>query len=183
MESVLTSRVIGSTIPSVTEEDHIDRFLREHGEHLPAIDFEVEAIVDRLNGLGRRIHRLLDETLTEIGIDHGDWKILRNLRFAGPPYRQTPGELAADVELSTGAMTNRLDRLERAGLVRRLPDANDRRSVQVELTEKGGRIWEDSVVAQAAKESVVASALSRTEMERLNALLRKLMLAFEADAC
>jgi DNA-binding MarR family transcriptional regulator len=82
-------------------------------------------------------------------------------------------------ELSTGAMTNRLDRLEEAGHVRRLPDPDDRRAVQVELTEKGKHTWEQAVVAQAEKEAVFTSALNDREKEQLTRLLRKLMLAFE----
>jgi DNA-binding MarR family transcriptional regulator len=77
-------------------------------------------------------------------------------------------------------MTNRLDRLEAAGLVRRLPDPDDRRAIQVELTDQGHRAWEDSVGVQAAKEELIASAaLNANEREQLNRLLRRLMLAFE----
>jgi DNA-binding MarR family transcriptional regulator len=76
-------------------------------------------------------------------------------------------------------MTNRLDRLEQAGLVRRLPDPDDRRGVLVELTDAGRTAWEQSVSAQAEKESLVAAALSAKEKEQLNALLRRLMREFE----
>ena len=92
----------------------------------------------------------------------------------------SPGALTKRLELSSGAMTNRLDRLEQAGLVRRLPDPDDRRGLQVELTDEGRRTYRESVAAQAAKESVIASALSAEEQGQLNALLRRLMLAFEA---
>lgn len=93
--------------------------------------------------------------------------------------RFSPGKLAAKAELSTGAMTNRLDRLEEAGLVRRLPDPNDRRALEVEVTDEGRRVWETTVDVQAEKEALVASALGEDEKEQLNALLRRLMLAFE----
>ena len=76
-------------------------------------------------------------------------------------------------------MTNRLDRLEQAGLVRRLPDATDRRSIQVELTAKGAKVYGRAVEAQAAKESIVAAALQPREQDQLNDLLRKLMIEFE----
>ena len=66
-------------------------------------------------------------------------------------------------------MTNRVDRLEEAGLVRRVPDPDDRRSVFVELTDAGRKAWEDSVSAQAAKESLVAAALNKDEKRQLNA--------------
>src|SRR5687768_9001341 len=101
------------------EEDHVDRFLAEFGKELPAIDLEVEGIVDRINGLRRRFWKMLDETLSDYELTAGEWSVLGALRYAGPPYRLSPGQLAGKEELSSGAMTNRLDRLEAAGLVRR----------------------------------------------------------------
>jgi DNA-binding MarR family transcriptional regulator len=89
------------------------------------------------------------------------------------------GQLAKWADLSSGAMTNRLDRLEQAGFVRRVPDPDDRRGVLVELTDAGRRVWEESVSAQAAKESLIAAALDKDEKRQLNALLRRLMLEFE----
>lgn len=162
------------------EKDHIDRFIDRFGERLPPMDLVVEGIVDRIGGLSRRINRLNDETLAAFGLNHGEWKVLGTLWRVGEPHRVSPGELARAEELSTGAMTNRLDRLESAGLVRRLPDPNDRRSIQVELTDKGRETWEKAVAEQAGKEAEFASALSEREKEQLTKLLRKLMLWFEA---
>jgi DNA-binding MarR family transcriptional regulator len=161
------------------EHDHVDRFLEEIGPQLPGIDLEVEGIVDRIGGLNRRLHRMLDETLAEFDLTNGEWKVLNHLSQVGSPYRRSVGQLAERAELSSGAMTNRLDRLEHAGLVRRLPDPADRRGVQVELTDAGRRAWEDSVSAQGAKEALVAAALDKQEKRQLNALLRTLMLEFE----
>ena len=76
-------------------------------------------------------------------------------------------------------MTNRLDRLEQAGLVRRLPDPEDRRGVLVELTKEGQQAWKKTLGVQAAKESLIADALSKDEQRELNALLRKMMREFE----
>ena len=160
------------------EQDHVDRWLAEH--ELPgAVDHEVEGIVDRVNGLQRRLHRMLDETLHDFDLSVGEWKVLTHLQLDGPPYRKSAGKLAKWAELSSGAMTNRLDRLEEASLVRRVPDPDDRRGVLVELTDKGRKAWEDSVSAQAEKESLVAAALSDAEKKQLNTLLRRLMREFE----
>jgi DNA-binding MarR family transcriptional regulator len=160
------------------EQDHIDRWLAEHD--LPgAVDLEVEGIVDRINGLRRRFNRMLNETLDGFGLTEGEWKALTHLQLDGPPHRKSPGQLSKWAELSSGAMTNRLDRLEEAGLVRRVPDPDDRRGVLVELTEAGKAAWEQSVSAQAEKESLIAAALSVEEKQELNALLRRLMREFE----
>jgi DNA-binding MarR family transcriptional regulator len=76
-------------------------------------------------------------------------------------------------------MTNRLDRLEKAGFVKRLPDPDDRRGVLIELTKAGGTAWLESTGAEAEREALIAAALTKTEKEQLNALLRRLMLEFE----
>jgi len=163
----------------VAEQDHIDRFLEHFGSRLSGVDLVVEGIVDRIGGLNRRLHREMDETLEGFGLNHGEWKVLGTLWRAGEPHRLSPGTLAKIEELSTGAMTNRLDRLEEAKLVRREPDPNDRRGVQVVLTDKGRQTWEDAVAAQAKKEAVIASTLNDREKQQLTNLLRKLMLGFE----
>jgi DNA-binding MarR family transcriptional regulator len=159
------------------EQDHVDRWLAER--ELPGVDLEVEGIVDRINGLNRRLHRLLDETLSEFGLSLGEWKVLNHLQSSGPPYRRSVGKLAERADLSSGAMTNRLDGLEQAGLVRRLPDPEDRRGVKVELTDKGLLLWEDALRTGAAQEALVAAALTKEEKQQLNGLLRRLMLEFE----
>jgi DNA-binding MarR family transcriptional regulator len=173
--------------PRTAERDHIDRFLDTIRDVLPMLDFEVEALVDRIGGLSRRFERALNETLDEFGLDAAEWKLLGLLARqqtpgSGEPFRSSPGKLARMMELSSGAMTNRLDRLETAGLLRRLPDPTDRRGVMVELTDAGRQLYEDSVGAQAKKEELVAAALSDAEKRQLNGLLRRLMLEFERGA-
>jgi DNA-binding MarR family transcriptional regulator len=160
-------------------EDHVDRMLVVWKRELPDLDLATEGIVERIQKLQRYLDRAMNETLAEFKLDRGEWWLLGALRRSGPPYRQSPGKLAEDIGLSSGAMTNRLDRLEEAGLIRRLPDPDDRRALQVELTDTGWQAWQDSVGAQARKEFLVAAALDPEEKEQLNALLRRLMLEFE----
>ena len=160
------------------EQDHIDRWLEEIRDQLPTLDLRVEGIVDRIGGISRRIRRMLDETLDEHNLSSGEWHALGSLSRA-PNGRRTAGELASKMELSSAAMTNRLDRLEKAGLVRRIPDERDRRSVQIEVTDEGRALYERTVDAQAAKEAIVAEALTAEQQDELNGLLRRLMLAFE----
>lgn len=155
--------------------DHIDRFLDEL-EPIEGLDYEVEGIVDRIGGLNRRIKRGHEATLKEFNLTYPEWHVLTPLRNGGP---RTPGVLARYLELSTGAMTSRLDSLEKDGLIRRVPDSGDRRSVIVELTEAGRAAWENAASIQARKERFFTSALTTAEQKQLNALLRKLMLAFE----
>ena len=163
-------------------EDHIDRFLKRLAAQpdTEMIDLEVEGIVDRVGGINRRIKRAMENTLAEHDLTLPDWQVLTSLRLHREGNRSSPGELAADLELSSGAMTSRLDRLEQAGYVRRLPDPGDRRGIVIELTEEGRTAWARTAGVQARREAFFASALTKAEQKQLNGLLRKLMLALEA---
>jgi DNA-binding MarR family transcriptional regulator len=161
-------------------QDHVDSFLEEISADLPSdLDLTVEGIVDRIGGINRRIKRMHDETLDQLDLTISDWHVLTALRWSGAPYRRKAGELARRAELTSGAMTSRLDALEKEGLVRRLRDPDDRRSVLVELTEKGREKHEQTMGIQAQKEALLAEALTDREKEQLNALLRRVMLTLE----
>src|SRR3954467_3883711 len=141
------------------ERDHIDDLLDEL-RGLPSVDLEVEGILDRIIGLSRRVRRSMDVTLQEeFDLAHGEFKVLGWLRHGD----HSPGQLAANADLSSGAMTNRLDQLERAGLVGRRPDPDDRRSIKVSATDKGVETWLTAFAAQAEKEKLIASALTADE--------------------
>jgi DNA-binding MarR family transcriptional regulator len=174
----------GSAATSVDSAtvDNVDRMLEVWKHELPDLDLATEGIVERIQKLNKYLDRVMNETLAEFNLDRGEWRLLGALRRSGPPYRRSPGHLADDLGLSSGAMTNRLDRLEGAGLLRRLPDPDDRRALKVELTDAGWRAWQDSTGAQAQKEALLASALDPAEKEALNGLLRRLMLEFERQS-
>jgi DNA-binding MarR family transcriptional regulator len=157
--------------------DHVDDFLDTLD--VPGLDPVVEGIVDRIQGLHRRFRRSLEDTITEHGLSSGEYWTMSALQQAGPPYRRSPGFLAARADLSSGAMTNRLDRLEERGLLQRLPNPDDRRGVVVELTPDGLEVILKALATAAARESVIAAALSDREKTQLNDLLRRLMVRFE----
>ena len=169
----------GMATKQAREQDSVDKFMDSRASELPDIDLDVEAAVHRIQRIVKSVRRSMEETLKEYGLSHGEWGILGNIRLAGPPYRSSPGQLSKDEWLSSGAMTNRLDKLEEAGLVQRLPDPDDRRALLVELTEKGHKVWLESVGVQASKEAAIAAALDRKELKELNGLLRKVLLEFE----
>ena len=146
---------------------------------IPDLDLETEGIVERIQHLTKRFEHAMNDTLAQFDIDKGEWQVLTVLRRSGDPYRLSPGALAKYMGLSAAAMTNRLNQLESCGLIRRLPDTDDRRAVKVELTPDGWQRWQDSVGVQAQKEALVASALNDTEKATLNELLMRLMLQFE----
>ena len=163
-------------------EDSVDAKLQTWSRELPDLDLSTEGVVARIQHLEKRLKRSMEETLAAFELNYGEWIVLGALRTAGPPYRRSAGALARILDLTSGAMTNRIDRMEAAGLIRRVPDPDDRRGVQLEITPKGRQLWEDAVGVQAQKEQLVASALTAREKEQLNTLLRRLVLSFDDAA-
>jgi DNA-binding MarR family transcriptional regulator len=160
------------------ETDLVDRRLAVWGREIPSLDLATEGIIERIQVIAKHLERSMNETLGKFDLSFGEWKVLGSLRYSGPPYRLSPGRLSECTDLSSGAMTNRLDRMEEAGLIRRLPDPEDRRALQIELTDRGWQLWQDTVEVQAEKEALVASALGAEEKLELNNLLRRLLNAF-----
>jgi DNA-binding MarR family transcriptional regulator len=164
------------------EVDHLDEMLVVWSREIPDLDPVAEGIVERIQILAKGFDRSMDETLVEFGLDRRSYHLLGRLRSYGRPYRRSPGQLAADMRLSSGAMTNRLDRMEAAGLIRRLPDPNDRRGTLIEPTEEGHATWDKTVGTQARREALIAGVLDEADRAELNRLLRHLMRAFPDKA-
>ena len=165
------------------DRDEVDVFLQDVDADLPKdLDLTVEGIVDRIAGINSRIRRMHNDTLDQLGLTFSDWHVLTALRWSGAPYRRKAGWLARRADLTSGAMTSRLDALEKEGLVRRLRDPEDRRSVLVELTKKGLEKHEQAMAIQAPKEALLAAALTDREKEQLNSLLRRVLLTLEDRA-
>jgi DNA-binding MarR family transcriptional regulator len=167
--------------PPAPERDSIDEKLAVWLREIPELDARTEGIVDRINVLQRVIRKTHDDTLEQFGLSWGEVQVLSSIRYGGAPYRSTPGRLASQLGLSSGAMTARLDKMEEAGLIRRLRDPDDRRGVFIELTDRGRELWEETIAVQAEKESLVQATLSERDQDRLNDLLRRLVLAFTRE--
>lgn len=167
-----------STGSAEAQTDGLDRMLAIWSREIPGLDELTEGIVERIDMLARYFNHSMESTLAEFGLDRRTHRVLGRLRYVGPPYRLSAGQLADGMGLSSGAMTNRLDRLEAAGLVRRVPDPDDRRGVLVEPTTAGHAAWDRATDTQARKEALIASVLSEREKDQLHALLRRLMRAF-----
>jgi DNA-binding MarR family transcriptional regulator len=162
------------------ERDRLDDMLLVWAGEIPDLDPLTEGIVERIQFLAKKFNQSMDQTLEEFGLEPRFYHLLGKLRSFGPPYQRTPGQLAEDMHLSGGAMTNRLDRAEEAGLIRRLPDPSDRRGTLIEPTEAGHAAWDKTVGTQAQTESLFAGTLTESEREELHRLLRRLMRAFPA---
>jgi DNA-binding MarR family transcriptional regulator len=162
------------------ERDRLDDMLLVWAREIPNLDPLTEGIVERIQFLNKMFRESMDATLEQFGLEPRSFHLLGKLRSYGPPYQRSPGQLAADMHLSSGAMTNRLDRMEEAGLIRRLADPSDRRGTIIEPTEAGNAAWDTTVGTQAVTEALIAGTLSAAEREELHRLLRRLMRAFPA---
>jgi DNA-binding MarR family transcriptional regulator len=157
--------------------DEIDRLVAEWNRERPELDVSASHTLTRINRLALLQAVSFARVFARYDLTWGEHLVLAALRRAGPPFRMTPTTLFNSLLLSSGAMTNRLDRLEEKGLVRRLPDPNDRRGRLVELTPKGRRIVDKAVVDHIADEENLIAPLNRSERQQLAALLRKLLLS------
>ena len=160
-------------------KDSIDEFLERACRIFPHIDPEVEGAVDRICKLNKRFDTMLEHAVEAFGLNKGEFRVLITLRQHNDDFTMSPGELGEELLLSSGAMTNRLDKLEAAGFVAREPDPDDRRALIVRLTPAGIGKIDEAVNAAAHNEFAVVSVLTPAEQRRLNGLLRKLMLSFE----
>jgi DNA-binding MarR family transcriptional regulator len=157
--------------------DEIDRLVAEWKRERPDLDTSASHTLTRITRLALLQSVSFAAVFARYGLTWGEHLVLAALRRAGPPFRMSPTTLFSSLLLSSGAMTNRLDRLEEMGLVRRLPDPSDRRGRLVELTPKGRRVVDKAVVDHIADEEKLIAPLSRSERQRLAALLRKLLLS------
>jgi len=122
--------------------------------------------------------RLLTKS-SRFGVNRGEVGALSALRVSGPPHRLSPTRLGRGLMLSSAGVTSRIDRLERRGLVRRLPDPDDRRGVIVELSDEGGRLVDEAVAAVAESDRQLLARLDADEIAQLQALLKKLLASLE----
>jgi DNA-binding MarR family transcriptional regulator len=160
------------------QQDSIDRFIEESLALFPGVDPETEGIIDRMHKLAKHAKRITETTVKRFDLNVGEFHALVKLRVA-PGQRLTAGDLAERLDLSTGAMTNRLDGLEERGLVTRERATTDRRSVLVTITPKGADKLVQSVEAAGKEEQAFLSVLADTQRRQLNGLLRTLVLSVE----
>ena len=157
--------------------DEIDRIVEQWDRERPDLDVSPTHTLQRVTRLSLLQGASFARVFAPYGVSFGEYLVLAALRRAGPPYRMSPTQLFNSVILSSGAMTNRLDRLEAMGLVERLPDPTDRRGRLVALTDRGRELVDAAVVDHLENEQRLLGALDADEREQLALLLRKLLLS------
>lgn len=161
------------------DHDIVDRILDQWQSQRPDLDASCLGIVGRILRLAGHLERRANETLKEFELPIWGFDVLGALRRRGEPYSMTPTELMKSVMLSSGAMTNRIDRLEALGLIERIPDDQDRRSLQVLLTVKGRTLIDTASPSRFEEARNAVRNLSDRERDLLASLLRKMLLTVE----
>jgi DNA-binding MarR family transcriptional regulator len=160
--------------------DSIDELQEDWKRQRPELDNAAIGIVLRIQALEKRLGDQAAERLQAVGLQWWQYDVLSALRRQGQPFRMAATELAAAAMLTSGAMTNRIDRLQREGLVRRVADARDRRRVLVQLTRKGVARVDRATEARFKAAAAALECLGDSQRRQLERHLRQLLLAQEA---
>jgi len=164
------------------ERDGVDGIIEQWRRERPELDHSPVGVVGRVSRLARELEARLEPVYREHGLEPGWHDVLATLRRTGPPYQLRPSDFTGSLMLTSSGTTKRLDRLERAGLLERTPDPDDRRGVIITLTEAGHELIDRVTEAHLANESRLLAGLSAREREQLAGLLRKLGLSLPPRA-
>lgn len=163
----------------MSELDEVDRIVGAWSTQRPDLDFSPLEVLSRMDRLSKHLDRARRDVFRRTDLEHWEWDVLSALRRSGAPFQLSPKQLLQQTLVSSGTMTNRIDRLVDRRFVRREADPGDGRSVLVTLTDDG-RIRVDAAITRLVDmEANLLQALSRTDRDRLSGLLRKLSLSFD----
>ncbi|MBZ9851256.1 MarR family transcriptional regulator [Mesorhizobium sp. CA14] len=163
--------------------DRAGKAMEQWRRERPDLDVSPMGVIGRLNEASALIARdRLAPLFARFGLQPGEFDVLATLRRSGAPYALTPTELYEATMVTSGAMTARLDRLEKAGLIRRAPHPSDRRGVVVELTAKGRELTDEALAAHVANEHQILSGLTSEDREMLANLLEKLIVSLSSPS-
>jgi DNA-binding MarR family transcriptional regulator len=157
------------------EHDTVDGMIGQWHAVRPEVDVSPMSVIGRVSRLSRLADRQLAENFARFGIENWMYDVLATLRRQGEPYALAAGELVRHTMVTTGAITNRIDRLEQRGLVERT-GTDDRRKVVVRLTPEGLALVDEVVGAHMATEREILSGLSDRQQHELAQLLRRMLL-------
>jgi DNA-binding MarR family transcriptional regulator len=162
-------------------QDEVDRLVEAWRRERPDLDLEPMQVLSRVSRVSRHLDVARRAAFAEHGIEQWEFDVLAALRRAGPPYQLSPGRLLRETLVTSGTMTNRVDRLTGRGLVERLPDPRDRRGVLVRLTGAGRETVDGALATLLELERPLLGALGEEDRDRLAGLLRRLATSVEAD--
>ena len=160
-------------------QDEVDRLVAAWARERPDLDVRPLEVLSRVTRLARHLDRARRTAFAAHGLETWEFDVLAALRRAGKPYVLSPGQLISQTMVTSGTMTNRIDRLEHAGLVQRLPDPQDRRGVHVRLTPRGKERVDAALADLLERERELLQGIGKADRETLSTLLRRLVVPFE----
>jgi DNA-binding MarR family transcriptional regulator len=163
------------------QRDEVDDLVAGWHAERPDLDVEPMQVLSRVSRLARHLDRARRDAFSAHGLETWSFDVLSALRRQGPPYQLSPGALLRATLVTSGTMTNRIDRLAEAGLVTRHPDPLDRRGVLVQLTDQGASVADAALTDLLAYERELLAGLRSDQQAALAALLRVLLTPFDSD--
>lgn len=160
--------------------DEVDRLVEAWQRERPDLDVAPMQVLSRVTRLARHLDLARRQAFAEHGLETWEFDVLSALRRSGEPYSLSPGRLLRETMVTSGTMTNRVDRLATKGLVERLPDEADRRGVLVRLTADGRSRVDAALAGLLAQERVLLAELSAADQAALASLLRSVVGPFDA---
>lgn len=162
--------------------DEVDRLVAAWRRERPDLDVSPLEVLSRVNRLARHLDRARRAAFADHQLETWEFDVLSALRRAGDPYELSPGQLLTRTLVTSGTMTNRIDRLTQRGLVRRRPDPDDRRGVLVTLTDDGRSLVDAALTDLLEHERAILAQLSAADQHRLASLLRTVVAPFDAES-
>ncbi|MFB7251644.1 MarR family winged helix-turn-helix transcriptional regulator [Microbacterium sp. NPDC056234] len=164
----------------MSEADEVDRIVEAWNVQRPDLDFSPLEVLSRMDRLTRLLDRARRDVFRRSELESWEWDVLSALRRSGDPFQLSPKQLLQQTLVSSGTMTNRIDRLVARRLVRREADPGDGRSILVTLTDDGRTRVDAAITRLVDVEADLLQALPRGDRDRLATLLRKLSLSFDS---
>ena len=159
--------------------DGVDRILAQWNSERLDLDVSSMGLIGRINRLARHLTREMEKTFAAYDLNFASFDVLATLRRSGPPHRLSPGALMDAMMITSGTMTNRIDQLAKRGLVERVAQPEDRRSVLIALTDEGFSLIDRAVESHVATQKRLTAGLSPSDRQALDALLKTYLATFE----
>jgi DNA-binding MarR family transcriptional regulator len=160
-------------------EDEVDRIVEAWVRERPDLDFAPLQVLSRVDRLSKHLEAARKRAFSRSSLQSWEFDVLAALRRAGSPYQLSPKALLTQTLVSSGTMTNRIDRLVERGFVERLSDPADGRGVLVRMTRQGLTHVDAAITRLVDAEAAILRSLSTTDQARLGVLLRKLTVGFD----
>ncbi|GGF28274.1 MarR family winged helix-turn-helix transcriptional regulator [Subtercola lobariae] len=161
-------------MPDTESADSVDQIVDAWERERPDLDFAPLQVLSRVWRLSRHLDRARRNSFSTSDLDSWEFDVLSALRRAGAPYQLSPKTLLEQTLVSSGTMTNRIDRLVARGLVERRTDPHDGRGILVTMTADGVARTDAAISELVTSEAALLSSLTKPDQERLAVLLRKL---------